>query len=152
MIGVRLDCKAPSQIASTRFIPETRRYQAAYTFDGRAWIVQFRDPDISTFGRTLASAKAHARSLLAVYLEVPDLAAVGVEIADEVRLPVGSAEVGDLVRMRDESEALRARVAAETRRAAAVLRLAGLSTRDVGEILGISGARVAQIEREAASA
>jgi len=128
---------------------ETRRYRATYAFDGRAWIVQFRGPDVATFGRTLASAKAHARSALAVYLEVSDLAAAGVEIDDDIALPAASAEVGDLVRMRDESETLRAQVAAETRRAAAVLRRAGLSTRDVGEILGISGARVAQIEREA---
>ena len=130
---------------------ETRRYRATYTFDGRARIVQFRDPEVATFGRTLASAKAHARSALAVYLEVPDLAAAGIEIDDDVALPTASVEVGDLVRMRDESETLRAQVAAETRRAAAVLRRAGLSTRDVGEILGISGARVAQIEREASA-
>jgi predicted RNase H-like HicB family nuclease len=128
---------------------ENRRYRATYRFDGRAWIVQFRDPDVATFGRTLASAKAHARSAMAVYLEISDLAAAGVEIDDDVALPAGSAEVGDLVRMRDESETLRAQVVAETRRAAAVLRRAGLSTRDVGEILGISGSRVAQIEREA---
>lgn len=127
---------------------EHRRYRATYTFDGRAWIVQFREPDIATFGRTLASAKAHARSALAVYLEISDLAAAGVEIDDDVALPAGSAEVGDLVRMRGESETLRAQVVAETRRAAAALRRAGLSTRDVGEILGISGTRVAQIERE----
>lgn len=130
---------------------ETWRYRATYTFDGRAWIVEFRDPDIATFGRTLASAKAHARSALAVYLEVPDLAAAGVEIDDDVALPAASAKVGDLVRMRDESETLRAQVVAETRRVAAVLRRAGLSTRDVGEILGISGSRVAQIEREASA-
>ena len=130
---------------------EIRRYRATYTFDGRAWIVQFREPDIATFGRTLASARAHARSALAVYLETPDLAAAGVEIEDDVVLPAGSAEVGDLVRMRGESDSLRAQVIAETRRAAAVLRRAGLSTRDVGEILGISGARVAQIEREASA-
>jgi hypothetical protein len=86
---------------------------------------------------------------MAVYLEISDLAAAGVEIDDDVALPAGSAEVGDLVRMRDESETLRAHVVAETRRAATVLRRAGLSTRDVGEILGISGTRVAQIEREA---
>lgn len=53
--------------------------------------------------------------------------------------------------MRGESETLRAQVVAETRRAAAVLRRAGLSTRDVGEILGISGTRVAQIERDSSS-
>ena len=101
--------------------------------------------------RFVASAKAHARSALAVYLEVPDLAAAGVDIDDDVALPAVSAEIGELVRMRDEAETLRAQVAAETRRAAAVLRRAGLSSRDVGEILGISGARVAQIEREASA-
>src|SRR3972149_6675050 len=53
-------------------------YRATYTFDGRGWIVQFDEPDIATFGRSLAAAKAHARSLLAVWLEVDDLDAAGV--------------------------------------------------------------------------
>lgn len=125
-------------------------YTADYTHDGRWWIVQFNDPDISTFGRTLTAAKAYARSLLAVYLEIDDLAAAGVEIKDQVRLPANvEAEIERLARRRVEADILRTEVAAETRRAAADLRGAGLSTRDVGEILGISGARVAQIEREA---
>jgi predicted RNase H-like HicB family nuclease len=61
------------------------RFVATYTRDGRAWIVQFRDPDIATFGRTLASAKRYARSALAVYLEVDDLMAAGIEVVDDVR-------------------------------------------------------------------
>ncbi|MEW5990827.1 MAG: hypothetical protein AB1736_05705 [Chloroflexota bacterium] len=88
---------------------------------------------------------------MAVFLEISDLVAAGVEIEDDIALPAGSAEVGDLVRMRGESETLRAQVVTETRRAAAVLRRAGLSTRDVGEILGISGTRVAQMERESSA-
>lgn len=128
-------------------------YTATYTHDDRAWIVQFRDPDIATFGRTLASAKKYARSALAVYLEVADLAAAGVEVVDDVRLPAGVAdEIERLINQRSKAEALRAEVAEATRRAAADLRRLGLSTRDVGEILGISGARVAQIERESDSA
>jgi hypothetical protein len=92
----------------------------------------------------LRTAHSHA-----VYLEVDDLAAAGVEIEDEVRLPAKvEAEIERLTRRRSEADALRSEVAAETRKAAAELRRAGLSTRDVGEILGISGARVAQIERE----
>lgn len=125
---------------------------ASYTRDDRAWIVQFRDPDIATFGRTLVSAKRYARSALAVYLEVDDLAAAGVEIVDDVRLPEEIAfEITRLGDQRSKVETLRAEVAEATRRAATDLRRMGLSTRDVGEILGISGARVAQIDREPSS-
>ncbi len=124
-------------------------YTATYTHDDRAWIVQFRDPDVATFGRTLASAKKYARSALAVYLELADLSAAGVAVVDDVRLPPGVAdEIETLMEKRSKAEALRAEVAEATRRVAADLRRLGLSTRDVGEILGISGARVAQIERE----
>ena len=55
------------------------KYAATYAHDERAWIVQFRDPDIATFGRTLASAKRYARSALAVHLELDDLAAAKAE-------------------------------------------------------------------------
>jgi len=127
------------------------RYTATYTHDDRAWIVQFHEPDIATFGRTLVSAKRYARSALAVHLEVEDLAAAGVKVVDDVRLPTAiSDEVERLLAQRSTVEALRMAVAEATRRAASDLRRLGLSTRDVGEILGISGARVAQIDRESA--
>ena len=129
------------------------KYVATYAHDDRAWIVQFRDPDIATFGRTLASAKRYARSALAVYLELDDMAAAGIEVVDDVRLPTEiSDEIHQLLDQRLRVEALRAEVAKATRRAATDLRRMGLSTRDVGEILGISGARVAQIERESGAA
>lgn len=129
------------------------RYRARYTHDDRAWIVQFRDPDIATFGRTLASAKRYARSALAVYLEVDDLTTAGIEVIDDVCLPTEiSDEIHRLTNQRSKVEALRAEVAQATRRAATDLRRMGLSTRDVGEILGISGARVAQIDRESGAA
>lgn len=125
-------------------------YVATYTYDDRAWIVQFREPDIATFGRTLASAKRYARSALAVYLELDDLEAAGVRVRDDVRLPSSvTEEIRRLTEQRSNVEKLRAEVATGTRRAAAELRRIGLSTRDVGEILGISGTRVAQMDREA---
>jgi hypothetical protein len=134
---------SPKQIGKD----DLRHYRAIYQFDGRGWICQFGDPDIATFGRTLAVAKAHARSLLAVYLEVDDLAAAGVEIEDEVRLPAGiDVEIGELARQREKAESLRHEVAVATRSAVARLRAAGFSTRDVGELIGVSGARVGQLE------
>jgi hypothetical protein len=128
-----------------------RTYVAHYEHDGRAWVVRFEEPDISTFGRSLRATKRYARELLAAYLEVHDLDGAGVEVVDRVSLPatVGT-EVERLAQMRAQADALRSEVAAETRRAAAALRSSGLSTRDAGEILGISSARIAQIERESA--
>ena len=124
-------------------------YVASYVRDRDAWIVQFRDPDIATFGRTLVAAKRHARSALAVHLEVADLAAAGIMVVDEVRLPqdVGD-EIARLAVQREQADRLRTDVARSTRRAAAELRKRGFSTRDVGELLGISGSRVAQMDRE----
>lgn len=125
------------------------KYTATYTRDDRAWIVQFREPEIATFGRTLEAAKRYARSALSVHLEIDDLAAAGIEVVDDVRLPPEiAAEIDRLVDQRSKVDTLRAELASSTRRAAADLRRLGLSTRDVGEILGISGARVAQIDRE----
>jgi predicted RNase H-like HicB family nuclease len=125
------------------------RFVAEYRWDDRAWIVQFHEPDIATFGRTLAAAKRYARSALAVHLEVQDLAEAEVEVIDDVRLPGEVAvEVQALVERRAEADRLRADVASTTRRVAADLRARGFSTRDVGEILGVSGSRIAQIERE----
>ncbi len=60
-------------------------------------------------------------------------------------------EVRRLTQQRAKAEVLRSEVAAATRQAAIDLRTRGYSLRDVGEILGISGARVAQIERESGS-
>ena len=86
-------------------------------------------------------------------LEVDDLLSAGVEVVDDVRLPAAiSAEVSELIDQRSKLVVLRSEVAEATRRAATDLRRVGLSTRDVGEILGISGARVAQIERESGAA
>ena len=127
-----------------------RRYVARYTREDGAWIVQFREPDISTFGRSLATAKRRARSALAVFLEVDDLADAHVEVIDDLALPTDIAdEVDRLAAERSKVEAMRARLVAATRRAAADLRRRGFSTRDVGEILGVTGTRVAQLEREA---
>jgi DNA-directed RNA polymerase specialized sigma subunit len=130
-----------------------RTYIASYEHDGRAWVVRFYDPDISTFGRSLRAAKRYARELLATYLEVDNLADAGVEVVDRLSLPdAAGTELERLAQKRAQAEAVRAEVAAETRRAARALRKSGLSTRDTGEILGVSSARVAQIEHETAPA
>ena len=126
-------------------------YRARYQHDGRAWTVQFVEPDIATWGRSLRSAKAYARELLAAYLGVQDLGATDATVEDVVDLGEQvESELGSLGAKRRQVEALRQDVVAETRRAAQRLRQAGLSVRDVGELLGVSPSRVMQLEREAA--
>ena len=81
-----------------------QRYIAEYEHDGRAWVVQYRDPDIATWGRTLRAAKRYARELLATYLEVDDLDHVDIEIEDRVKLPSSvKSELARLSTMRRES-------------------------------------------------
>lgn len=129
-----------------------RRYVATYTKDEGAWIVQFHEPDIATFGRSLATAKRHARSALRVHLQVDDLDKAGAELIDDVRLPADLAgNVDRLAGDRRKVDAMRAELVERTRRAVADLRRHGFSTRDVGEILGVTNTRVAQLEREAGS-
>jgi predicted RNase H-like HicB family nuclease len=117
-------------------------------------VVVYRDPDdhsawlakvpgvrgAHTFGRSLAEAKRHAVEMVALWFDVePDL----VTIEWDVRL-------GEL--SKPVSRARAAIAHAETdraRRDAAVRALteAGVSYRDVAELLGLSHQRIAQITR-----
>lgn len=84
-----------------------------------------------------------------MWLEVDDLVPAGAEVVDRVRLPAAAqVDVEVLTGQREKADAMRRELARGTRTAARALRDAGLSTRDVGEILGISGARVAQMDHE----
>src|SRR4029079_4235397 len=128
--------------------PTPRRYIATYAVDGRAWIGPVHEPGVAKVRPAPAAARRYARSALAVHLELGKTDPAP-EVVDDIRLPAEiSDEVGRLIDQRSKAERLRTEVAEATRVAAVDLRRLGLSTRDVGDILGISGARVAQIENE----
>lgn len=120
------------------------RYRVAYAREGPHWVAQVEDPDISTYGRSLTAAKSHAREALATYLEVDRVQ--DQDLDEEVRLgdDLGRA-IADLVAKRRAVEKLEDEVTEQTRRFAVHLVQGGLSTRDAGEILGISHQRVAQV-------
>jgi hypothetical protein len=126
-------------------------YRAHYRHDGRNWIVQFTDPDISTYGRTLAQAKRYAREALAVWLDlssVDELDTHGARILDLIELPAGVAE--DVSRLRDQratAEQLRHEVAVRTADAARRLLAAGWSTRDIAAALDVSAGYVSKVAR-----
>jgi DNA-directed RNA polymerase specialized sigma subunit len=123
------------------------RYRVTYAREGTHWVAQVEDPDISTYGRNLAAAKAHAREAIAAYLEVDRVD--DSDLDEEVRLANELRQaITDLVAKRRVVEQLEDEVTDQTRQFALRLVRDGFSTRDAGEILGISHQRVAQVVQQ----
>ncbi len=109
--------------------------------DRAAWLVNVAGtPGAHTFGRSLSEAKRHGVEMVALWFDLePDQ----FEIAWDVRL-------GDLAGLLKQARAAMAHAEADrVRRDDAVRALteAGVSYRDIAELLGLSHQRVAQIAR-----
>jgi predicted RNase H-like HicB family nuclease len=109
--------------------------------DDRYWLANVvGEPGAHTFGRSLAEAKRHAVEVVALWFEVEP---GEFDVDWDVRL-------GDLAAPVKQARAAMAHAEADrARRDAAVRALtdAGVSYRDVAELLGLSHQRVAQIAR-----
>jgi len=109
--------------------------------DGTAWLVNVvGQPGAHTFGRSLAEAKRHGVEVVAVWFE---LEPEDFDIDWDIRL-------GDLAAPLKQAKAAMAHAEADrSRRDQAVKELteAGISYRDVAELLGLSHQRVAQIAK-----
>jgi predicted RNase H-like HicB family nuclease len=109
--------------------------------DRSAWLANVVGaPGAHTFGRSLAEAKRHAVEVVALWFELEPEA---FEIDWDMRL-------GDLAKPVNQARAAMAHAEADRhRRDAAVHALteAGVSYRDIAELLGLSHQRVAQIAR-----
>lgn len=97
-------------------------------------------PGCHTQGRTLSQARKRIREALDLF-DVPS----SVELVDDVELGKLAIVFRTAVERRTEAEALAVEVAEATRKAALKLSSAGLSRRDVGELLGVSHQRVQQL-------
>jgi predicted RNase H-like HicB family nuclease len=109
--------------------------------DSRVWLVNVvGEPGAHTFGRSLAEAKRHGTEVVALWFErEPDQ----FEIDWDVRL-------GELSKPVNRARAAIAHAKADRQRrddAVRALTAAGMSYRDVAELLGLSHQRVAQIAR-----
>lgn len=109
--------------------------------EDRAWLVNVAGtPGAHTFGRSLAEAKRHGTEVVALWFELePDQ----FEIDWDVRL-------GDLAIAVKQARAAMAHADADRLRrddAVRALTQAGMSYRDIAELLGLSHQRVAQIAR-----
>jgi predicted RNase H-like HicB family nuclease len=129
----------------------SKRYTVRYELDeSGAWNAQLKQlPGVITHARSIAQARRYIREALALWLD-DDVAAENAELVDDVRIEtIGGTHVVSLLskvqKERRDLEALRAAVTKNTEHAAKQLAKAGLSVRDVGELLGLSHQRVQQL-------
>ena len=109
--------------------------------DRSAWLANVAGArGAHTFGRSLAEAKRHAVEMVALWY---DAAPEDVQIEWDVRM-------GELAKPVSQAKAAMAHAEADRQRRDAAVRAlteAGMSYRDVAELLGLSHQRVAQITR-----
>lgn len=109
--------------------------------DARYWLASLAGEDgAHTFGRSMVEAKRHAVEMVALWVDTEPQA---FDIDWDVQL-------GDLTGVVEQAHAAIAHVAEDQRRRDEAVRAmtdAGLSYRDIGELLGLSFQRVAQIAK-----
>lgn len=119
-------------------------YEVQVTRGERWWLI--RVPAIRAAvsqARRLSDVEAMTRDLVSLMLEVPQDSFgldVHVQLPGSVQAHLSAAE-----RLRDEAESARALARAESQAAVRELADAGLTVRDIGEVLGVSFQRAAQL-------
>jgi predicted RNase H-like HicB family nuclease len=129
-------------------MPGQRRYTARYIREDGWWIVRIAEArGVHSNGRTLDEARRRVR--VALSLVIGD-DAFSISLIERIALPAGARRElsrQKTARRRAEDETRRAVQA--TRAAARALAKLGLSVRDAGSLLGLTGARISQILRGA---
>lgn len=115
------------------------------------WVAETRDlgpqRGCASQGRTLAQVRERFREALSLYLG--EAAAARVELVERLKLPGRvSNVVGRAQKARARAQAASSAAAEETKAAAEALVGLGVSVRDAGDLLGITGARVQQLVAE----
>jgi DNA-directed RNA polymerase specialized sigma24 family protein len=124
-----------------------KKYTARYTREGSEWVVLFDQVELSTYARTLAAARKHARQALALHLDTT--ADRLDQIATITDVITGDGEVAAQALAAREKADQAARAATEqTKAAVARLRSAGWSLADVAAVLGITPQAVSKLDRE----
>lgn len=108
------------------------------------WVATIPDvPGCHTQARTIVQAKERAREALGLFIGD---AAETVELTAKAELPAGVRRaVEQSHRSRERADTEAAKAAEATREAVEELTKLGLSTRDAGELLGLSRQRVHQV-------
>ena len=129
-------------------------YQVTATRDGDWWSLVANDVwgrEVASQSRRLDQADAAIREAVALVLDV-DPGSFDVDITPELDRAEVSDETLEVLELRRALAELSGRAHRETPAAVAELRRAGLTVRDVAQLLGITPSRVSQIERNPAKA
>jgi len=118
-------------------------YDATAERDGKFWVIHVPEVARYTQARNLSEVEAMTRSLISSMLDVDagsfDVR-VDVYLTDSVRTRLDRAAHLREVAAKSNSEA-----ALEARRAAAEMAAQGMTLRDIGQVLGVSHQRAAQL-------
>ncbi len=125
-------------------------YQVTATRDGDWWslvALNVRGREIASQSRRLDQADAAIREAIALVLDV-DVDDVEVEISPDLCHVEVSDETLEALELRRALAELSDRARRRTPAAIAELRSAGLTVRDVAQLLGVTPSRVSQIEKQ----
>jgi len=125
-------------------------YSVTATRDGNWWsliAVDVEGREVASQSRRLERADAAIREAIALVLDV-DQDSFDVELVPTLDHPGVSDETLELLDLRRELARLGERSRRLTPQAVAELRAAGLTVRDVAELLGVTPSRVSQIEHQ----
>lgn len=119
--------------------------------DDGSWSAMARDVDGAfTAGASLAEVERNAKESIAAALDLPHSAEATMTVALDVSLDHGG-PVDDLITAARTARAAAAQAAQATETAVVELRHRGISTRDVGRLVGITSGRVSQIDKNTAA-
>jgi DNA-directed RNA polymerase specialized sigma subunit len=125
-------------------------YQVTATRDGDWWSLvaaNVQDREVASQSRRLDQAEAAIREAIALVLDV-DQCNFEVDITPELDRIEVSDKTLEILELRRELAELSDRARRQTPAAIAELRAAGLTVRDVAQLLGVTPSRVSQIEKQ----
>jgi len=124
-------------------------YRVTATREGDWWVLVARDVDgreVASQSRRLDQAEPAIRDAIALVLDT-DPTSFALEISPDLESVPMSEEAREVLELRHALIELSERVHRRTSSAVAELRSAGLTVRDVAQLLGVTAARVSQIEQ-----